>query len=588
MKEAIVVIQTINTKLIKKDKKLFLVIIFIAFFSSFLASLSPLLLASITDYINQTSSIHSIYIYTVSLAYIALISINRITSFSSIFLQSLLRIGCVNALSEKYLRYLYHQGASYFSRRNTGEITQQLNQATNDIYIVVRNIALNIIAPIVQLVTALFILLLAHDYVITTLFLIYACLFSLVNIFFTSKLVALRQVVMRAGLNSYSVLSDSVKNIFAARYNNAFTFFFGRYQKALEREKDEQMDYWKTNFYMLMVNALLNISLFGVSFIYTLNNVMNGTTSVGHFIMICSYVMLLANPIEDIGSVFSEIKQSISTLHNFIRELPLTQSDNLSAGSPYKSSVNIEIKDISFYYPEAESPALDRISLIIHAGEFVTFTGLSGSGKSTLARLIAKHQSGYQGSIKIDGKDLTQYSEDALNNLVYFVTQDEYVFMDTLRFNLLIAKPDATDEDLKAALLQANLLSFSATSPPIEELLNTSIGDSGVTLSGGQRQRLSLARLFLRNPALIIIDEGTASLDMINEKLIIDNINKKFPYSTKINISHRITSFYYASSICVFENGQITDQGSLSELKQRNGYIKRLIAIPSKLEAKLR
>jgi ATP-binding cassette subfamily B protein len=248
----------------------------------------------------------------------------------------------------------------------------------------------------------------------------------------------------------------------------------------------------------------------------------------------------------------------------------------ISTGSSLRPSSNgVELNKINFSYPETHSKILNDVSISINPGEFFTITGRSGSGKSTLVKIVSGILQPDSGEVLLGNANSALLSQYVLNEFCYFVTQNEKVFMDTVRFNLQIANPSASEDELLRALHLAN---FTATCVPTDNsILDTILGDEGMTLSGGQRQRLSLARLFLRAPSIIILDEITSSLDVINEFQIMQNIRSCFRNATIINISHRISTFQHAQRICVLEAGSIVEVGTLASLKETSEYISDIL-----------
>ncbi|HGB1850256.1 TPA: ATP-binding cassette domain-containing protein, partial [Salmonella enterica subsp. enterica serovar Birkenhead] len=206
------------------------------------------------------------------------------------------------------------------------------------------------------------------------------------------------------------------------------------------------------------------------------------------------------------------------------------------------------------------------------AGKIYSLTGPSGSGKSTLVKLISGYYSNYSGGIYLNDVSLQDLCDEELNETIYHLTQDDYIFMDTLRFNLRLARYDASEKEMLDVLSLANLSKIG--NEPVS--LDTSLTSKGNNYSGGQKQRISLARLFLRSPSVIIIDEATSALDYINESEIMTSIKKYFPDALIINISHRVSLLECSDYVYVLDDGQIVASGQFHELKASNCYINGL------------
>ena len=245
------------------------------------------------------------------------------------------------------------------------------------------------------------------------------------------------------------------------------------------------------------------------------------------------------------------------------RENPVVMKDFTTA---------ISVKDITFAY--AEQPVLTNFSLEVPKGKTVALVGQSGSGKSTIANLITRFYDVNEGAILIDGVDVKDMQTASLRKLIGVVSQDSILFNDTIKNNLLIGKPDATDEELITAAKIANAYEFINDLP---EGFDTNIGDAGSKLSGGQKQRLSIARAVLKNPPIMVLDEATSALDTESERLVQNALENMMKHRTSIVIAHRLSTIQNADLIVVMQKGRIVEQGTHSELIQKNGMYKRLV-----------
>lgn len=236
----------------------------------------------------------------------------------------------------------------------------------------------------------------------------------------------------------------------------------------------------------------------------------------------------------------------------------------------------IEINGVSFKYEDEY--VLKNFNLIVPKGKTVALVGQSGSGKSTIANLMTRFYDVNEGEIKIDGVDIRDFTKKSLRNLMGLVTQDSILFNDTVKNNIGLGKENAKEEDVIEAAKIANAHDF------ISELplgYNTNIGDSGNKLSGGQKQRLSIARAVLKNPPIMILDEATSALDTESERLVQDALEKMMQNRTSIVIAHRLSTIQNADTIVVLQKGEIVEQGSHSQLMDKNGVYKKLVTMQS-------
>ncbi|SMG47551.1 ABC transporter ATP-binding protein [Arenibacter troitsensis] len=236
----------------------------------------------------------------------------------------------------------------------------------------------------------------------------------------------------------------------------------------------------------------------------------------------------------------------------------------------------IEINGVSFKYEDEY--VLKNFNLKVPKGKTVALVGQSGSGKSTIANLMTRFYDVNEGEIKIDGVDIRDFTKNSLRNLMGLVTQDSILFNDTVKNNIGLGKENAKEEDVIEAAKIANAHDF------ISELplgYNTNIGDSGNKLSGGQKQRLSIARAVLKNPPIMILDEATSALDTESERLVQDALEKMMQNRTSIVIAHRLSTIQNADTIVVLQKGEIVEQGSHSQLMDKNGVYKKLVTMQS-------
>lgn len=233
-----------------------------------------------------------------------------------------------------------------------------------------------------------------------------------------------------------------------------------------------------------------------------------------------------------------------------------------------EGSVDITIRNLGFAY-DKDRKILDGVSMDIHSGQFVSLVGLSGSGKSTIAALIAGKFSGYEGDIKISGKDLNDISEVSLMDSIVTVGYNSFIFGGSVRENLTMAKKDASESEMISVLQKVKLWDFLQK----ENGLDTKITEQGSNLSGGQRQRLALARALLKDAEMYIFDEASSNIDVESEKVIMDMIKNLAKSKTVLSISHRMANAVDSDVIYVIENGKIIEKGNhLSLLKDKGRY----------------
>ena len=227
-----------------------------------------------------------------------------------------------------------------------------------------------------------------------------------------------------------------------------------------------------------------------------------------------------------------------------------------------------------FVYPGRTQPALDGASFEVPAGSTVALVGLSGAGKTTVAALFLRFWDPASGVVRLDGHDVRAYKLDELRSRIALVAQDTYLFNDTLRNNIMLAKPNATEVELAAAVANASLDEFVRSLP---DGLDTLVGERGAQLSGGQRQRVAIARAFLKDAPILILDEATSHLDAVNEQAVRASLTLLARERTTLVIAHRLATVRDADRIVVLDAGRVVEVGHHDSLLARGGLYARLV-----------
>jgi subfamily B ATP-binding cassette protein MsbA len=296
------------------------------------------------------------------------------------------------------------------------------------------------------------------------------------------------------------------------------------------------------------------------------------------FIVYMGLAYNILTPAKAISKASYSVKKGNAAAERVL-EVLTTESNIKEQDAPVtKSSFDhsIELVDVRFKYEQ--DWVLKSMSLKIEKGQTVALVGQSGSGKSTVANLLTRFYDVVEGSISIDGNDIRDLRINDLRGLMGLVTQDSILFNDSVYDNLLVAKPDATQQEILDALEVANAKEFVLELP---EGLHTNIGDGGNKLSGGQKQRLSIARAVLKNPPIMILDEATSALDTESERLVQDALDKMMRNRTSVVIAHRLSTIQKADLIVVMAKGKIVEQGKHEELLRAKGIYHNLVQMQS-------
>jgi ATP-binding cassette subfamily B protein len=300
-----------------------------------------------------------------------------------------------------------------------------------------------------------------------------------------------------------------------------------------------------------------------------------GTVEVYDLVTFVLYVGIVLPPIDRLINFTEQLQQGAAAFERFVEIMDVEPDiqDRPKARTVDVLKGAISVSGVTFRYDDHTGDVLKDVSLKIDPGQSVAIVGESGAGKSTLVSLIPRFYEVQQGAISIDGIDVADITQRSLRKQIGLVQQNVFLFDETIRENILYGRPDAAEEEVIEAARAANIHEFIMTLP---EGYDTAVGERGVKLSGGQKQRISIARVFLKDPKILIFDEATSSLDTESEALIQEAFERLTQDRTSIIIAHRLSTVKHADLLYVMKEGRIVEQGRHQELISKGGYYSQL------------
>ena len=464
--------------------------------------------------------------------------------------------------------------SDYFDDHKTGSIMSHIVGHLRDISEMSHHVPENILVSTIYIIIFYIILFGIHPLFtgIISVFIILLVIFSATR----------RRAMMRASRKTrktHEEINSEVENsIGGIRLTKAFTnedFEIAKFTKVTHQYQESFGDFYKqmgifssgTNFFIdLLYIAVL---VFGGYFVY------QGEMTFGEYTAIFLYVGFLIQPIRTLIGTFEQIQKGWSGYEKFYHTMMIEPKINSPEEPVYmeKSPETIEFNKVFFQYETSRSNVLNNFSVKIGKGQKVALVGETGVGKSTISKLIPRFYDVNDGEILIDGTNVKDYDIYSLRSNIGHVQQDVYIFYGTIKDNILYGRPEADLDDVIDAAKKANIHDFIMS---LDDGYETMVGERGVKLSGGQKQRVSIARVFLKNPPVLILDEATSSLDNVTEKMIQKALDELSEGRTTLVIAHRLSTISNADEILVLTDEGITERGTHKELIQNGGYYAEL------------
>ncbi|WP_438312675.1 ABC transporter ATP-binding protein [Sporosarcina sp. FA9] len=465
--------------------------------------------------------------------------------------------------------HLQKLSLSYYSNTRAGEVISRVindvEQTKNFVMIGLMNVWLDLATILIAIA-----IMLTLDVKLTLVTLLAFPFYAFSVKHFFGKLRELTSRRSQALANVQSYLHERIAGVSVIKSFSLEEIEQERFDKTNDNFLTKAIDHTKWNAKAFaVVNTITDVAPLLV-IAYAGYQVINGPLSVGTMVAFIAFIDRLYGPLRRLVNSSTTLTQSFASMDRVFElmeeKYDITDKENAVLLPPMEGEV--EFDNVSFSYEEDGETILKKINFKVNAGDTVAFVGMSGGGKSTIVSLIPRFFDVTSGEIRIDGHNLADVKIKSLREQIGIVMQDSILFSDSVKSNILMGKPDATEEEIILAAKAANAHDF------IEELphgYETRVGERGVKLSGGQKQRIAIARVFLKNPPLLILDEATSALDLESESLIQDSLERLASDRTTLIVAHRLSTITHANTIFVIDTGEVKESGTHEELMEKQG-----------------
>jgi subfamily B ATP-binding cassette protein MsbA len=541
--------------------------------ATFLKNLSPKLQA-IADHIAHWFSASgaspgaSMKILAISLVPLVFI-LRGVFSYLNVYCLQWAAIRAITDLRIRLFAHLQNLSVGFFTRSNTGDLMSRINSDTMALQnTITGTLAVIVKDPVTVLATVGYLFYLDYRLTLVTLLAFPVCLISII-IF--SRKVRKSAVVVQ---NSYSELSTVMHESFTG---NRIIKAYNLEARAIEQFKEVSQRFVSHRMRIIRSEEIpgpLNEFLAAIGVALLIGYfAFQAEPDVAKVIQFSIGIFVVYRPIKNITRLHNQLEQARAASRQVFELLDLQNSvhEPVQPKALKAAAADIQFDHLHFSY--GEKIALDDIQLQIKPGQLIALVGASGSGKTTLANLLLRFYDPQRGVIRIGGVDIRDVATRDLRNQIAVVTQETVLFNDTIRRNIELGRPGASNDEIIAAARHAYAYDFIMEKP---NGFDTYIGERGVTLSGGQRQRLAIARAVLKNAPILLLDEATSALDTESERAVQSALDELMKGRTTICIAHRLSTILHADEIVVLDQGRIAETGSHAELARRGGIYQKL------------
>ncbi len=487
--------------------------------------------------------------------------------------------GAARSIALRVFRHLHSLSLRFHLERQTGGMTRDIERGTRAVHSLVSFSLYSILPTLIEVSLVLGILAVKFDAGFALITGVALVLYIFFTVSVTEWRTELRREMNRLDSVAHSRAVDALLNYETVKYFNNEEYEATRYDVRLEQYRKAAI---KSQSTLSLLNSgqqlIIAVALVAMLWRAT-QGVAEGRLTIGDLVMINAFMIQLYIPLNFLGVLYREIKQSLTDLDKMFTliDMPREIEDRTGAAALHLQHglPAIRFENVSFSYDPAR-PILHDVSFEVPPGKTVAVVGPSGAGKSTLARLLYRFYDVRQGRITIDGQDLRDVTQDSLRRAIGIVPQDTVLFNDTVAYNIGYGNTEADQDAIVRAAKAARIHDFIERTP---KGYATMVGERGLKLSGGEKQRVAIARALLKNPPIMVLDEATSALDSATERAIQAELRQVAANKTTLVIAHRLSTVVDAHEILVLDQGRVVERGTHESLLARQGQYAEMWAL---------
>lgn len=536
---------------------------------------APIVFKECIDYLNNPSIQDLKYPLILVLTYVGIGILGILLSELREFFFTIVSQNFIAHISHQAFDHLQKLPLAFHEQKKKGSLARALDRGIISIEQILKHLIYGILPSLCEIILILGIIVSFTHYTYSFIFLSGLSLY----VFYTRLMIHWRTSLLRRVNDCEDLVSDqamdSMLNVDIVKAFANEDRELLKYDAALSNYKKEAINCQKSLFFMNAGQQFILSLTLGSVLIVSLIHLFNKTLTLGTFVMLNTYALQIFNPVHHLSTVYKLIRESIIAMEKMLNIFKVQDEFCKTSSQPHtllESAPSVDFQNVTFSYPN-KGKLIQEFNLHIKAGQKIALVGYSGQGKSTIPKLLQRFYEIQSGNIQLNDIDIRHIHKRELRKNIGYIPQDVSLFNETIYYNISYGDPYASEDRIVKAAEMANIHSFIMSLP---DQYQTIVGERGLKLSGGERQRIALARAFLKNAPLLILDEATSHLDNENEGHIYENIQQNFKDKTVIVIAHRLSTIKNMDQIYIMHKGQIIHFGKHDDLINTSKIYKKL------------